>query len=1194
MYRGNRRSVIACTAMATMLLTGLPQASLVAKADDGYKLVWQDDFDGEGLSTKDWNVEEHDPGWVNAELQRYTSLDQGNIKVEDGNLVIRPQMTSGAGEGDPAEKETEISMDIKADGKTSDTIALQVNFGKIDDNDHPTEATAAATVAIDQISLKEVDKDGNESDELLKNSSLDSEEGWIFGATSPGQGSIRYENGQAILSIVNSGEANWNIQLQQGGLRLEHGHSYKLRMTASSNLDRLIELSLLDPDNGYTWYGGGKAMISGNGAYGGGERQITSGRINTQGKHDFRYGRFEARAKVPEGMGYLPAFWLMASDEGLYGQWPKCGEIDIMEVMGQDTRKSYHTIHYGYDSGNGHKQNQGSNTLTQGSYADDYHVYRVDWDPGLITWYVDDKEVYSTRDWYTGQDDDNQLTYPAPFDQNFYIILNLAVGGSWVGYPDEKTYAGMNDQAFKVDYVKVYQKSAETYAREEKEARRPEAAPVVYRQADESGNYVRNGDFSEDIGKDGDENASRDNWKLHLESDAKGTTYEQKDKQIYLKPDTIGSQNHSVQLKQENIPMHKGWEYELSFDASADEARDIVVDVEGPDRGWQRYMQDTIVSVGKEIRSYTLDFTMNEKSDPNGSLEFNLGKQGTKAGVRLSNVRLIHKSGDEIPENNDKVIRPDGNYIYNGSFDMGKERLGYWEYDKDDAGYIHVTNENNVRELKVEVPEGKTIHIGQSKLAFVGAGSYELSFDGYCDALTDGAGLTIKVGEQQFTPDLTDKRKSCSSKLHFDRGLDRDHADIDLIFSKPGTYYLDNIRLCEAALIKNGSFDAGMAGFAPYIYDTVKAKYVIDSMNGNDNAFAITIDDTMADDAGNSWYIQLNQDGVPLKQGSKYRLSLKARSTIGRKISVAMQQYEGNWTNYSKTGAIDVGKEWKDYTFDFTMDDPTDPAARFNITMGSVDGVRIRKQHDIYIDDISLVELDEEQTKPVPGPSAGGSAGQGTSGSSGGAGTTGQTSAGTPSGNKPAGGGLPSENRPTDQIKAEDSEPEKPAVVNKTGLDLSQGAAVNGIYKDADGRILKNAALATDKGIVITDKKGKAIAANSMTKLAGKTFLINSDGVVASAEKVKVFGKIYVARKDGTLARKAFVTLEKTGSRVYTDSKGLIVKNRTFKVRGSLYVAKKSGALMKNGTISIKGRKYIVKNYKVVKTVKKKRSERRF
>lgn len=89
----------------------------------------------------------------------------------------------------------------------------------------------------------------------------------------------------------------------------------------------------------------------------------TSGRVSTQNKQTFIYGRFECRAKVPKGHGYLPAFWLMANDENVYGQWSRCGEIDCMEVMGQETNKAYGTIHYG----NPHSQSQGTYTIMDGA-----------------------------------------------------------------------------------------------------------------------------------------------------------------------------------------------------------------------------------------------------------------------------------------------------------------------------------------------------------------------------------------------------------------------------------------------------------------------------------------------------------------------------------------------------------------------------------------------------------------------------------------------------------------------------------------------------------------------------------------------------------------------------------------------------------------------------------------------------------
>ena len=1040
--------------------------SVSAADNDGYSLVWEDNFDGDGLNTEDWNVETHEPGWVNQELQRYTSLDEGNIEVKDGKLLIKPHYEAGTSDNANLQAEdTRISFDFTVWNEVTEDIALQINMGHLDSVD---DAPTPTKIVIKEVSLKEIlsttsspsnddadeltgaaaeeeekddtdaadeeatddetssdetdaaddtapavdDKDDAQgdakpalddnagsaaanddaepetdaepeadtedaetvtvtqdfagaegddntssgtmaefySDEMLYNTNFNGGDGWYCGFNETGEGSCEY-NGQAEITITNAGDANWHIQLNQSGLHLEQGHKYRFTMTASSNVDKYTEINFMGGAPSYKWYGGGEKplLIKGVQASGGsGKSEITSGRITTQGKHDFTYG--------PSGKGFLPAFWLMATDEGLYGQWPKCGEIDIMEVMGQDTSKSYHTIHYGYSSGTGHKENQGFKTLTDNSFSDDYHIFTVDWEPGKITWYVDGTEVYSTNDWYTGTDDDNQITYPAPFDQNFYIILNLAVGGSWVGYPDEADYETMNSKAYEIDYVKVYQKSAEEYAREENEVKKPEKSAVTFREADSTGNYVINGNFAEDIALDGAAGADPNNWKLHLESDAKGTTYEVKDNSITINPSAVGSQNHSVQLKQENIPMYKGWEYELTFDAVSTEDRNIVIDVEGPDRGWTRYMQDTTVAVSTTKQSYTYSFTMEQKTDANGSLEFNLGNQGSTAPVTISNVRLTHKSGDEIPEDKSKTIRPDGNYIYNGSFDQGEKRLGYWEFSEEDAENITVTNFGNVRELKVTVPEGKTVTVKQSQLSPLGVGAYELSFD----ARTKGGaadGVKFNVSGTVYTPELTAENGKFSKKLSIEEGKTRDESFLEMTFTKAGTYYVDNVFLGEAALIKNGSFNAGLTAYDPYLNAGASATYVVDSMNGNDNTFAMNIKDTGDTD----WYVQLNQDGVTLENGKKYFFSLRMRSDMNRKVSYMLQQNGGEWSNYSGTGIVELTSEWQTFENTFTMAYPTDTATRFNVTMGAVGGERITEDHNVYVDDIVLYEVSDEQ-----------------------------------------------------------------------------------------------------------------------------------------------------------------------------------------------------------------------------------------
>ncbi len=1127
--------------------------------DDSYSLVWSEEFDGDTLNTDDWNVEEHEPGWVNAELQRYTSLDEGNIEVNDGTLKIKPHVTGGETiEGEDEEialndisevEKTDIAFEITVpENHETSTAAVQINFGKIDDS---AEGNAAATVLVSDLSLRDITEGEDSEVELLKSAAFESTYDWSFGSTAPGDGTIEYFDGFAKITVNNAGDANWNVQLQQGDITLVTGHTYRFAMKAASSADRKVELSILDPMSGYYWYGGTVGYVPGADLItitGPGskqtDREITSGRITTQGKHDFTYGRFETRAKVPYGKGYLPAFWLMATNESFYGQWPKCGEIDIMEVMGQQVNKSYHTIHYGYGSGNDHRQNQGTKVISDSNFADEFHVFRLDWEPGLITWYVDDEKVYETRDWYTGTDETSQITYPAPFDQNFYIILNLAVGGSWVGYPDDSVYEVMNEKNFEVDYVRVYQKSEEEYQRLENEAKKPESSEKTYRAADESGNYVVNGDFSQDITFEGAEGDTDDNFKLHVEGDAEGSDFVIENGEITLRPSVEGGVNYSVQLKQPGIPMYQGWEYELSFDAYAESDRNIIVDVEGPDRGWTRYLSDTAVAITSEKQNYTLTFTMNEKSDPNGCLEFNLGALGSTAAVTLSNIRLTHKSGEEIGFS--KTVRADGNYLYNGSFDQGEKRLGYWEFADEDAQYFTSVNAGGKRELKVTVPEGKVVKLSQNELAPLTKGQYEIKFDVRCE---EGNGeIALDIAGESFTATADANDSQFSKKYILASSKDRSDSYVTFSFNKPGTYYIDNVFLGEAALIKNGSFDAGLSGFSPYVYDTVKATYGIDNSEGNDNAFVMTIDDTVADNAGNSWYVQLNQDGVTLEQGKNYRVSFKAKSSIERTISYCLQEFEGSWTNYSNTGSVQIGPEYKTFTIEFAMNSPTDNNTRFNITMGSVDGVRITEKHQVFIDDIVLEEISEETEPEEPSEPE-----------------------------EPTEPEDPTEPENPDQPEPEVPDPEvpgpegpqEPEVIDTSDAELvtSWGKTY---YVKKDGTKLKGIYTINDKNYYFNTEDGAMVKA-AFFELEGVKHYALKDGSLPEMQILTRWGTDYIIGMYGVV-QTGFV--EFNDQTYYCKENGAMVKASFIEDGEDTYYAKKDGTLAKEETITKWFKKY--------------------
>ena len=683
-----------------------------------------------------------------------------------------------------------------------------------------------------------------------------------------------------------------------------------------------------------------------------GDKQYTSGRVNTQNKHDYKYGIFEARVKMPKGKGYLPAFWMMPTNENLYGQWPKCGEIDIAEVMGQETDKLYGTIHYGEP----HKETQGTykTDKKQKDFYDDYHTFAVEWVPGRITWYVDGVKYHEARDWYTAQSGGEKLTFPAPFDQKFYMILNLAVAGSWVGDTDAATDADMENQELAIDYVRAFQKPESEY--NEDVIAVGAADGVDLREPDANGNYIVNGDFSKDEDLVKDEGWA---WKTAQNGAGSATIAGNK---VTMKTTAAGDVDYSLQLVQNDLPMEKGASYRLTFDARASEARKMKVAIQGPDQGWIAYLAQQNVELTTAMKTYTYDFTVSQSTDPNGRLDFNIGAQGSTGDIELTNVKLIKTGSDAKTE---KTVGPDGNYVYNGDFNKGASRLGNWEILERDKAYISVTNVSNQHRLKVVAPAGTSkahpVIIEQSEMGLLQKGDYLFSYKAYKEGAGEGdTSLRIAYGNIDFTPQaLTKSEKTYTQKFSMSSNILREDATLSILFTAPGTYYLDDVSLTDNALLKNGSFDAGLSGWNLYVNAPADASCVVDSLKES-NALDISIGDTGSDT--DDWYIQLNQENINMEYGKKYRLTFRAKSTVERKIQFRILHngetdniwdaiYSGN--NEEPT----LTSEYKTFTKEFTMEYQTDSRARFNITMGSVGGTRVNTPHHIFIDDVTLEEI---------------------------------------------------------------------------------------------------------------------------------------------------------------------------------------------------------------------------------------------
>ncbi len=1067
-----------------------------AYQDEGYHLVWNDEFEGTALNTDDWNVETHEPGWVNSELQEYT--EDGNIEVNEGSLKIYPKAkkvgesgivdalegkgfdstwgvvggatvdvskgkatvsitNAGVNAWDVQFQKTgmtlkeghEYKLSFKAKAKAERMIqanitdmrnyspykneiftlgttagsceltfkmgecaegqvAVQINLGKFD----ATEAGSALTdVEMWDATLVDLTESVVPGGSVL--TAFDSTWGVVGGATAD------VSNGTATINITNAGVNAWDVQFQKAGMTLTEGHEYKLSFKAEAQTERMIQANITDMRN-YSPYkneiytvgtvadtceltfkmgecaeekvavqinlgkfdstDAGSALtqitltelslvdLTEAAASGSDEPNpmtdytYTSGRVNTQNKHDFIYGRFEAYAKVPTGKGYLPAFWLMATDEQNYGQWPKCGEIDIMEVMGQEVDKSYHTIHFGNPDP---AEDQGTLKLPEGadSFADEFHLFTVDWEPGKITWYVDNNKVYETSTWVTGRDEESVLTYPAPFDQEFYIILNLAVGGEWVKYPDMAAVEDMDNQLFEIDYVRVYQKDASVYKEMEANVQKP--ADAARRVPDAEGNYVVNGDFAEDLKPMGSEG---DNFELHLEADSKDTTYEVKNNELTVTPSSEGELLYSVQLKQNGIPMVRGWNYTLTYDAYADveagETRQITTDIKGPKRDWCLYLDPQEVKLTNEKKTYTHQFSIDARTDEEAVLEFNMGAQGSAAPVHISNIKLV-ATGDEITVG-EKSLRSDGNHVYNGSFDQGEGRLGNWEIEtENEEAEVVVTNEitenGRQRDLqaKVVVPalatELNPVIVKQEEIAPFLKGVYDFSFDAYT---TDGEadGMKAIVAGKKYKPELTDKKQTFNFMFEFEEDQTREDSNVEFIFYKPGVYYLDNVKATESAMVKNGSFKSGVACYETGAYEQGKASYSIaDEVDGHDYVMDVNIANAGLKD----WHVQLKQGDVKLEKGKTYKLTFDAKASIDRVVSVVMQKNGGNWDTYSEgKGLYDLTTEWQSFENTFEMTHETDEKALFSVALGQSDTEL--DAHHVYFDNIKLVEVDAE------------------------------------------------------------------------------------------------------------------------------------------------------------------------------------------------------------------------------------------
>ena len=325
-----------------------------------------------------------------------------------------------------------------------------------------------------------------------------------------------------------------------------------------------------------------------------GSYKYTSSRISSQYKFSTCGGRIEVRARCDSGKSLWPAIWMLPEDS-VYGGWAASGEIDIMEGWGSTPEKICGTIHFG-DVWPNNTYLTADYNFPAGDSTENWHTYSIEWDSGEMRWYVDDQLFSTQTDWYSVN-----RKYPAPFDQNFYLILNLAVGGHFDGidgiYADPATFAD-GEKHFDIDYVRVYKKNGSDFA--------PTPQTSI-----SMGSYI--------------------------EGAQAGLT--NKDGCSVFDIKNVGSLEYAVMGLIRSRQVHAGETHTLSFDVSSTAERDMIVTVE--DSSYERYLSETVsISPSEKHWSFEVPFS----SDMSVDIKFQLGNIGNSASagehqVTVSNIK---------------------------------------------------------------------------------------------------------------------------------------------------------------------------------------------------------------------------------------------------------------------------------------------------------------------------------------------------------------------------------------------------------------------------------------------------------------------------------------------------------------------------------------------------------------------------
>jgi beta-glucanase (GH16 family)/cytochrome c oxidase assembly protein Cox11 len=703
----------------------------------------------------------------------------------------------------------------------------------------------------------------------------------------------------------------------------------------------------------------------------------TSAKIKTAGLFSKVYGKYEIRAKAPAGKGFWPAIWMMP-EESKYGSWAASGELDIFEGWGSRPNTVAGTLHYGQQwPGNTYTGKE--YVLPGGSTIEDFHTYGIEWEPGEIRWYVDGKLYQTQNDWYSRslyQPADN--TYPAPFDEPFYLIMNLAVGGNFDGNPDGTT---VFPKSMEIDYVRVYDLVSRPYREPVPPAVPKDPLPADARQPLPDGNLVYNGQFNQDdpnVPNLGDV-PNTDYWRLFTGEGGNGTvSIENVNGSNFAKLGITagGNQPYSVQLLND-VSIAKGRFYKLTFDAKAADVRTMGVKLTGgPSRGFAAYSPAQTFQLTKDVKHYELAFQMKQDTDIAARTEFNAGLDN-KA-VWIGNVRLEEIDGIPIyPDAPKTPLDGDGNHVYNGTFDQGDQsRMMFWHILEEGGAKAKASVDPAERKLNVEVKDkGKgrghdrkgpngSVAVQQKGIQLIKDMEYLLTFDAQSDKLDLlEVALESKDGTVHYAnKDIQLSRKNKTYSFAFKMEHNRDNeSQLLFLLKDKGELKLDNVKLIRTSVyyepdvvfypLANGNFTHGLA---PWVTATDSGGAVTGAPDNGEAKLTVTAQ------GANPWSNMFIYNGLKLFKGVPYELDFDIRASADRKIEFALEN-SAYFRYLNQT--VDVSPSSQHFHYEFVM--PNDDTVSLKYFLGLIQGTSaVGSNHDVWLDNIDLKVNDAPSARP--------------------------------------------------------------------------------------------------------------------------------------------------------------------------------------------------------------------------------------